>query len=211
MFRAVGLSSQIPQVPLGKGRPRRVAVESLAGKWFAEADWSASKPQAAKSDGPLPTEIGYSLVTCAAITQDRLEPIIRDKAIELGADVRLNTELTSFEQDAIVDLDGLRSVFAEDATWESADMQISGAGIDQIGQGVEDMTAGVEFSMHSLTNPIIAVHADQATGAWLLWSASKIGGQAKEVFLGEDVTYVRTPRGWRMKSVNLHVGMALIP
>lgn len=110
-----------------------------------------------------------------------------------------------------IDLDGLCSVFAEDATWESADMQISGAGIDQIVQGVEDMTAGVEFSMHSFTNPVIAVHADQATGAWLLWIASKIGGEVKEVFLGEDVTYGRTPRGWRMKSVNLHVGMALIP
>ena len=32
----------------------------------------------------------------AAIAQDRLEPILRDKAIELGADVRLNTELLSF-------------------------------------------------------------------------------------------------------------------
>lgn len=109
-----------------------------------------------------------------------------------------------------VDLDGLRSVFAEDATWKSADMQISGAGIDQIVQGVKDQTAGVEFSMHSFTNPVIAVHADQATGTWLLWIASKIGGEAREVFLGEDVTYVRTPLGWRMKSVNLHVGMALI-
>ncbi len=110
-----------------------------------------------------------------------------------------------------VDLDGLRSVFAEDATWESADMQISGAGIDQIVQGVKDQTAVVEFSMHSFTNPLITVHTDQATGTWLLWIASKIGGQTKEVFLGEDVTYVRTSRGWRMKSVNLQVGMALIP
>lgn len=52
---------------------------------------------------------------------------------------------------------------------------------------------------------------DPEAKAVLLWIASKIGGEAKEVFLGEDVTYVRTPRGWRMKSVNLHVGMALIP
>ncbi len=35
--------------------------------------------------------------------------------------------------------------------------------------------------------------------------------RGKKVFMGEDVTYVRTPRGWRMKSVNLRVGMALIP
>jgi hypothetical protein len=35
----------------------------------------------------------------AAIAQDRLEPILRARAIELGADIRLSTTLTSFEQD----------------------------------------------------------------------------------------------------------------
>lgn len=99
MFRAVGIDSDIPQVPVGQGRPRRVAVESLAGKWSAEAEWSPSKPQAAKPDGPPPPKFGYSPVTGAAIAQDTLEPIIRDKAIELGADVRMNTELVSFERD----------------------------------------------------------------------------------------------------------------
>src|SRR6188768_3062666 len=38
IFRAVGLADAIPEVPHGHGRPRRVAVESLAGKWSAEAD-----------------------------------------------------------------------------------------------------------------------------------------------------------------------------
>lgn len=100
IFRAVGIGASIPQAPLGHGRPRRVAVESLAGKWSAEVDWSPSKPQTAKSDGPPPPTIGYSPCTGAAIAQDRLEPIIRTKAIEFGADVRLNTGLTSFDQDA---------------------------------------------------------------------------------------------------------------
>ena len=49
--------------------------------------------------GPLDTgrrgrpEIEYSPCRAAAIAQDRLEPILRDEAIELGADVRLETEL----------------------------------------------------------------------------------------------------------------------
>ena len=42
----------------------------------------------------------YSICTGAAIPQDRLEPIIRAKAVALGADVRLSTALVSFEQDA---------------------------------------------------------------------------------------------------------------
>jgi 2-polyprenyl-6-methoxyphenol hydroxylase-like FAD-dependent oxidoreductase len=121
LFRAVGLGASIPQIPLGHGRPRRVAVESLAGKWLAEVDWSADAPHAAKPNQPTPSNprtdwlrrlVGadktptneprlesYSPCTGAAIAQDRLEPILRDKAIELGADVRLNTQLVSFEQD----------------------------------------------------------------------------------------------------------------
>ena len=92
LFRAVGLGATIPQVPLGHGRPRRVAVESLAGKWFEEVDWSPAKI--------LTRRESYSPCTGAALAQDRLEPILRDKAIELGADVRLDTQLVSCEQDA---------------------------------------------------------------------------------------------------------------
>jgi putative polyketide hydroxylase len=100
LFRAVGIGASIPQIPLGHGRPRRVAVESLAGTWSTEADWSPSGPAASKPDDPPRPAWDYSPCTGAAIAQDKLEPILRDKAIELGADVRLSTELLSFEQDA---------------------------------------------------------------------------------------------------------------
>jgi putative polyketide hydroxylase len=109
IFRAVGIGASIPEVPLGHARPRRVAVESLAGKWSAEADWSRGKPQTVELDDPPRPKQGYSPCTGAAIAQDRLEPILRDKAIELGADVRLNTELVAFEQDATGVLASLRN------------------------------------------------------------------------------------------------------
>jgi putative polyketide hydroxylase len=99
LFRAVGLGARIPEVPLGHGRPRRIAVESLAGTWSTETDWSPGKPQTVKTNEPPRPKAGYSPCTGAAIAQDKLEPILRDKAIELGVDVRLNTELVSFEQD----------------------------------------------------------------------------------------------------------------
>ncbi|HEY0466989.1 MAG TPA: FAD-dependent monooxygenase [Polyangiaceae bacterium] len=47
----------------------------------------------------LPRPESYSPCTGAAIAQDRLEPILRDRAVELGADIRLNTQLVSFQQD----------------------------------------------------------------------------------------------------------------
>jgi putative polyketide hydroxylase len=98
LYRAIGLGQQIPQIPPGFGRPRRVKVESLAGKWAPEdVAWTPDVPDAAPAGKP-PAE--YSICTGAAIAQDRLEPIIRAKAMELGADVRLSSALVSFEQDA---------------------------------------------------------------------------------------------------------------
>jgi putative polyketide hydroxylase len=91
LFRAVGLGPRIPQTPPGL-RLRRVKVESLAGKWFEETPWTPEAQQRPRME--------YSPCTGAAIAQDRLEPILRDKAIELGADIRLSTELISFEQSA---------------------------------------------------------------------------------------------------------------
>jgi len=102
LFRAVGIGAEIPALPmpLGHGRPRRVSVESLAGKWSAESEWSPGAPQARQSASPPTPRIEYSPCTGAAIAQDRLEPIIRTRATDLGADVRMSTSLTSFEQDA---------------------------------------------------------------------------------------------------------------
>ena len=102
LFRAVGIGSEIPSVPMnvGHGRPRRVAVESLAGRWSAQTEWTPSKPRGNQTSGPPQPTIEYSPCTGAAIAQDRLEPIIRAKAIAFGSDVRMNTSLTSFEHDA---------------------------------------------------------------------------------------------------------------
>jgi putative polyketide hydroxylase len=100
IFRAVGLGARIPEIPLGHGRPRRVAVESLAGKWSAEAAWSPERHVVEERDVPPRPEWGYSPCTGAALAQDRLEPILRDKALELGAELRLSTSLVSFEQNA---------------------------------------------------------------------------------------------------------------
>lgn len=93
LFRALDLNSQIPQVP-ADFRLRRAQVESLAGKWMEDTPWTPEK--AAQPKTP-PTE--YSPCIGAAIAQDKLEPILRNKAVELGADLRLGTELVSFEQD----------------------------------------------------------------------------------------------------------------
>src|SRR5262245_25551966 len=85
LFRAVGLS--VTEAP-PEFRLRRARIESLAGKWFEESAWNPG-------DNPTP-KIEYSPHRGAAIAQDALEPLLRQKAIELGADIRLQTELVSF-------------------------------------------------------------------------------------------------------------------
>jgi putative polyketide hydroxylase len=95
LYRAVGLGERIPQVPTGFRRPRRVRVESLAGKWFEESDWT---PKSGPAAGAATATLERSPCNGAALAQDRLEPILRDRALELGADIRWNTELTHFEQ-----------------------------------------------------------------------------------------------------------------
>jgi 2-polyprenyl-6-methoxyphenol hydroxylase-like FAD-dependent oxidoreductase len=94
LFRAVGIDKDIPQTP-AHFRVRRAIVESLAGNWLGETEWTPeTKDQA---DAP---KIEYSPCTGASIAQDKLEPILRSKAVELGADLRLSTELVGFKQDA---------------------------------------------------------------------------------------------------------------
>jgi len=109
----------------------------------------------------------------------------------------------------VVDVEALRGVFAEDATWESADMQLGDVGIEALLQSVKESTASVEFSMHTFINPVIAVNGDAATGNWLFWAGVKNRGPANVIFMSVDATYVRTIGGWRIKTADLHVGMAL--
>ncbi len=97
LFRTVGLAPLIPQAPPGF-RLRRCKVESLAGEWFAESDWTPPKPGEPRQRPAPPAE--DSPCTGAAIAQDLLEPILRDRARSLGAELRLGTELVRFEEDA---------------------------------------------------------------------------------------------------------------
>lgn len=91
-FTAVGLGQQIPQVVPGT-RLRRAVVESLAGQWIRETVWTPESSAPTQGDPVTPH-------TGAAIPQDKLEPILRARATELGSQLLQGTELVSFEQDA---------------------------------------------------------------------------------------------------------------
>lgn len=89
LFESVGL--RVPEAPPGF-RLRRARVASLSGEWFGESAWT---PERAPSE-----QREYSPHRGGAIAQDALEPMQRQRALELGADIRMNTELLEFSQDA---------------------------------------------------------------------------------------------------------------
>jgi 2-polyprenyl-6-methoxyphenol hydroxylase-like FAD-dependent oxidoreductase len=91
LLRAVGLGDGLPPSRMAKGfGVRRVRVESLVGQRFEETFWS---PPAEQSD------IEYSPCSGVGVAQDRMEPLLRDKAREYGADIRMSTRMLEFTQD----------------------------------------------------------------------------------------------------------------
>ncbi|KAL2208440.1 2,4-dichlorophenol 6-monooxygenase [Sarocladium strictum] len=108
IFRIVGLEDKIPASNAGgKGPPRRIAVESLSGKWHEEKAWTKPAettrgPSGGKGKPPQNPLFGhsqYSPSSGSAIAQDKLEPILRARAEELGAVLRLGWTVTAWEQD----------------------------------------------------------------------------------------------------------------
>ncbi|TRL37714.1 FAD-dependent monooxygenase [Rhizobium straminoryzae] len=90
-FRAIGIADQIPVVD-PNFRLRRATVESLVGAVIDEAAWTPSTNTA-----PAGLKRALSPAGMAGFAQDKLEPILRHRATELGAELRLGTELISFE------------------------------------------------------------------------------------------------------------------
>jgi 2-polyprenyl-6-methoxyphenol hydroxylase-like FAD-dependent oxidoreductase len=106
MLRQVGLEETVRTASLKTYHPSGgiVAVESLAGKELATYVRELNEGVE-----------GFSNTVRVFINQDVLEPILREKAIELGATVLNRTEVTSLEDDGdgvtatLTDLDSQRT------------------------------------------------------------------------------------------------------
>ncbi|SDH23975.1 2-polyprenyl-6-methoxyphenol hydroxylase [Lentzea fradiae] len=103
LLRAAGIEQDLPESRMSKGFGiRRVRVASLVGERFEETFWS---PPAKVSD------VEHSPSAGVGVAQDRMEPMLREKARELGADIRMSTRMLEFVQDddgvtAVVQGDG---------------------------------------------------------------------------------------------------------
>jgi putative polyketide hydroxylase len=100
LLRGIGLEERVRASESARaltGNAGVIAVESLAGREIGELRQSYHADSGADYSALSPT-------TWCLCHQDELEPLLRDRAIELGAEIRFDTGLETFEQDA----DGVR-------------------------------------------------------------------------------------------------------
>ncbi|WP_160366887.1 nuclear transport factor 2 family protein [Sphingobacteruim zhuxiongii] len=101
----------------------------------------------------------------------------------------------------------LRNIFTKNAIWECQAMNIREEGIDNIISSIISETKSVLFSMHSYSNPVITISRVNAHAHFLFWVTSKIKTNSiNQVFMSQDLQYVKTKNGWRICNVQLYYG-----
>lgn len=102
------------------------------------------------------------------------------------------------------DADPLAALFTEDAVWDGGPIGMH-HGREAIRRFFQGSPARVPWALHMVTNPIIEVDGDAATGRWYLWEplvyALPGGNQAYWMSARYDDVYARTVDGWKFKRV----------
>ncbi|KAA8644448.1 hypothetical protein EYZ11_003560 [Aspergillus tanneri] len=98
IFRALGLGSDVITEAPPEFKIQRTRVESLTGPWFEELAWNPQ--EGTVNDNAKSSEPEYSPYRGASTAQDQLEPILLQRATEMGIDVRMHHECVDLCQDA---------------------------------------------------------------------------------------------------------------
>jgi ketosteroid isomerase-like protein len=110
--------------------------------------------------------------------------------------------------DANYDADGLAALFAEDAVWDGGPMGVH-RGREAIRRFFQGSSKRVPFALHMVTNPILDVDGDRATGRWYLWQPMVYrlpgGDQAWWMSARYDDEYVREGAHWRFARVTVNL------
>jgi hypothetical protein len=104
--------------------------------------------------------------------------------------------------------DTVTTLFAEDGIWESADFgKAQGhAAIRALFTGFREM---FKFSQHNMTNPLIEVDGNRATGVWYIegpWTYRE-SGEEKWFSLRYDDDYVKIGGQWKYQHLRVALRM----
>jgi ketosteroid isomerase-like protein len=90
-------------------------------------------------------------------------------------------------------------LFVEDAVWDAATYGRC-EGRAQLAQAFKSMQSQ-PIGLHCISNPDIRIDGDRATGRWHVTLAGNQDGAAFLMIGIYDDEFIRTPSGWRFKSV----------
>lgn len=100
----------------------------------------------------------------------------------------------------------LAPLFAEDAIWDGSIL-----GYAEGRQGIREFFAGssalVPFAVHQISNPLIEIDGDTATGQWYLWQPMVFGGEALWLSAIYEDKYVRQDGKWLYQHLKLNIRM----
>ena len=102
--------------------------------------------------------------------------------------------------------DKLAPLFAEDAIWDGSIL-----GYAEGREGIREFFAGssalVPFAIHQISNPLIEIDGDTATGQWYLWQPMVFGGEALWLSAIYEDQYIRQDGGWIYQHLKLNIRM----
>ncbi|MEH6472245.1 MAG: nuclear transport factor 2 family protein [Halopseudomonas sp.] len=102
---------------------------------------------------------------------------------------------------------GISNLFAEDGVWDGGAFGRF-QGRQAIHDGFAAAAEQVEFAIHQVSNEIIEVDGDTATGKWFLWQPMvSADGQALWMGARYNERYVRVDGNWMFQELVLDIRM----
>ena len=102
--------------------------------------------------------------------------------------------------------DRLAPLFAEDAIWDGSIL-----GYAEGREGIREFFAAsselVPFAVHQISNPLIEIYGDRATGEWYLWQPMVFQGQALWLSATYRDEYIRQEGQWLYQHLKLNIRM----
>ena len=101
------------------------------------------------------------------------------------------------------DVEGLASLFTDDAGWDGGERLGRYEGIEAIRGFFSGSPKRVSFAIHHVTNPIIEVDGDEATGRWYLFQPCTRADGNRAVWLAAryEEEYVRVTGEWKFRKI----------
>lgn len=100
----------------------------------------------------------------------------------------------------------LAPLFAEDAIWDGNIL-----GYAEGREGIREFFAAasslVPFAVHQVSNPLIEIDGDSASGQWFLWQPMVFGEQALWLSAVYHDNYVRVDGQWLIQHLKLDIRM----